>query len=80
MLYFLEAVLFLLPLAAFLLWRRANPGAQPGWPFVLAAALAALLGLGSLAWFGLSHSLAPGRYVAPHMEDGRLVPGHTQAR
>ncbi len=73
-----ELALFLTPFALFALWRRLNPGHEPGVPLLLAAALGVALLLGSVAWFGLGRSLEAGRYVAPHFEAGRLVPGHTE--
>ena len=73
-----EALLFALPFLAYGLWRRLNPGIEPGPRLLLAAALGVACGLGGLWWFGLSRSLEAGRYVPPHMQDGRMVPGHTE--
>lgn len=78
MAWLLETLLFALPCLAYVLWRRANPGVEPGARLVLAVALGVLLGLAGLLWFGLSRSLEAGIYVPPHMQDGRLVPGHTE--
>ncbi len=73
-----EAVLFLLPLLAFATWRRLNPGVEPGRGLLLAAAAGVVLALAALLWFGFSRSLEAGVYVPPHLEDGRMVPGHTE--
>ncbi len=78
MAWLLEALLFLLPLLGYLFWRRANPGVEPGLRLVLAAAAGVVLVLGSLLWFGLSRSLDAGVYVPPHVQDGVVVPGHTE--
>ena len=73
-----EALLFLLPLLAYLGWRWLNPGVEPGPRLLLAAAAGVVLVLASLLWFGLSRSLEAGVYVPPHVQDGVMVPGHTE--
>ncbi len=78
MAWLLEALLFLVPLLGYLAWRRMNPGVEPGARLVLAAAAGVVLALAGLFWFGLSRSLEGGVYVPPHMENGQLIPGHTE--
>jgi hypothetical protein len=78
MAWLLEALLFLVPFLGYLAWRRLNPGVEPGPRLLLAAAAGVALALGSLVWFGQSRSLEAGIYVPPHMQDGHMVPGHTE--
>jgi predicted benzoate:H+ symporter BenE len=73
-----EALLFLLPFALYLLWRRLHPGQEPGLRLLVGGAVAVAAGILALLWFGLSRSLDQGVYVPPHFENGRLVPGHTE--
>ncbi len=76
---FIVAILaFLLPFAAFMVWRRRNPDAEPSSPLLMLAAAAMVAAVGFAAWYGLSRREAPGVYVAPHVQDGRIVPGHTE--
>jgi Family of unknown function (DUF6111) len=81
MAYLVEILLFLAPFAAFALWRRLNPGAEPS-PGVVWLALAGLgLALAGAVWYGLEVSMGPGTvYVPARVEDGRLIPGHTEPR
>ncbi len=73
-----EALLFLVPFLAYAAWRRLNPGIEPGPRLLLAAAAGVVLALAALLWFGLSRSLEAGIYVPPHLQDGHMVPGHTE--
>ena len=76
---FVVAILFfLLPFAVFALWRKRNPEGEPSVPLLILIAVAVLAGVVSAAWYGLSRREAPGRYVAPHVQDGRIIPGHTE--
>lgn len=61
---FIAALAFLLPLAAFFLWRHFRPGETPsGWVVVLAA-IGVVLVLGGALHYGLNRSFEPGeRYV-----------------
>ncbi len=75
MLRLLEASLFLLPFAAYGLWlwsgRRHTQ--QLIWGTV-GAMLVLVLGA---AWLEIWGAVPPEMvYVPPHMEDGRIVPGH----
>ena len=60
----IDALAFLLPLAAFLLWRRFRPGRAPSLGLLLAAAGLVVVVLALSLSYGLNHSIAPGgRYV-----------------
>lgn len=76
----IEVVLFLLPLAAFLLWRAAlRRGLDGPSPRNLVAIVLALLLLGAgLATLAVRDRLPPGRYVPAALENGRIVPGHAE--
>jgi uncharacterized protein DUF6111 len=74
----------LLPTVLYLLWLRAMRWSEAGgasswsgmpWVWLAASgvALAALVLFVVTVHFGTS---APGTYVPPHVEDGRIVPGH----
>lgn len=75
--YIIAAILFALPFGAFVLWRRQNPEGEPSVFLLLLAVLAVAASVGSAAWYGLTRREAPGIYVPPTMQDGRIVPGHT---
>lgn len=79
MLRLLEVLVFLAPLAAYVLWRVTLARGEGPPPRVLLGILAGLLLFGAvLVWFGLrGERLAPGeRYVPAELRDGRIVPGH----
>ena len=81
MAYLTQALLFLLPFAAYGLWRRMNPEAQPGTILLVLGAVGIALGVAGGYWFGLSRSMAPGTvYVPATLEDGRIEPGHSEPR
>lgn len=73
-----EVVLFLLPLAAFLLWRAAvRRGLDGPSPRNLLGIVVVLLLVGAgLAALAVRDRLPPGRYVPAALEHGRIVPGH----
>lgn len=79
----MEVLLFLAPFAiyaVFLAATRSGVFDMSAWNarvlFVLTA-IALLLMLGSfLALSHFSREPAGSKYVPPHMEDGRLIPGH----
>lgn len=86
------ALPFVLPFIAYAMWlaverRRAEKlgrGEVPGWseaPIVWLGA--AGLGLATIATVGFmllqDGDKASGRYVPPHVENGRVVPGHIEA-
>ncbi len=80
--YLLEFVLFLLPFAAYAVWRRFNPQVEPEPRLVLLAMLGIGLGLVAAVWYGLSVSMEPGTvYVPAEMgEDGQIRPGRAEPR
>lgn len=80
--YLIDLLLFLLPFAAFLLWRRLNPTVDlDAWTVPLVGAGLALALAGAL-WFGFSGG--EGRNVvyrpAELGPDGSIQPGRTEAR
>ncbi|MDO9710994.1 hypothetical protein [Paracraurococcus lichenis] len=78
--YLIEFLLFLLPFAAYAVWRWYNPGIEPGPRVMAAAAAGVLLMLLFAIWYGLSVSMAPHEvYVPAHLgPDGRVVPGRLE--
>ncbi len=79
--YLLELLLFLLPFAAYGLWRRMNPSAEPSTIVLVLASLGIVLMLGGAFWYGLSRSIAPGvDYVPAQIEGGHIAPGHAEPR
>lgn len=75
-----ELLAFLAPLAAVVLWAMAvRRGLNGPPPQQLAWIAAVLVGLAAgLAVISFRDRLAPGHYVAPHTEDGVIVPGHVE--
>lgn len=75
-----ELLAFLAPLAAVVLWglaiRRGLNGPPPRQLAWIAAVLVSLAA--GLATISLRDRLTPGHYVAPHMENGEIVPGHIE--
>ena len=77
--YLIELLLFLAPFAAFALWRRLNPRAEPSPRLVWLALAGVGLAMAGAVWYGLSVSMGPGTvYVPARMEDGRIIPGHAE--
>ena len=81
--YLIEILLFLLPFAAYALWRRMNPSAEPSTMLLLAASLGVGLMIAAAIWYGLSRGVDRRfDYVAPRWdgtEDG-IQPGHAEPR
>ncbi len=76
-------LLLLLPLAAYLLWRRFGPAnGEPSSAALLGLALAVAVMIGTGLWYGLSHSIAPGTAYVPARlgGDGEVTPGHGEPR
>ena len=75
-----ELAVFLVPLAAFIVWRLALARGIPGPPpRQLAVLFAVLLVLGAwLSVVAVRERLPPGEYVPAQVIDGRIVPGHTK--
>lgn len=79
--YLIELLLFCTPLALYMLWRRANPTAEPGWGTLGAAVVGLALALGGAMWFGQSRSIDRNSvYVPAQMQGDRIEPGHTEPR
>ncbi len=75
--YLIEALLFLLPFAAYGLWRRMNPRTEPSTILLILAAVGVVLMLGGALWYGEQRSLAPGEtYVPAQLDGSRIEPGH----
>jgi hypothetical protein len=75
-----EALIFLLPFAAFALFlilRRRNPFQIAAWSdstvWLVIAGLACVVI--ALIITGLTSERQTGAFVPPHLEDGRIVPG-----
>ena len=79
--YLIELLLFLVPFAAYGLWRRANPSTEPSTILLALAALGVVLMLGGAVWYGTSRSLDRGTaYVPAHLEGERIEPSHAGPR
>ncbi|MEN9498846.1 MAG: hypothetical protein RIS83_665 [Pseudomonadota bacterium] len=77
--YVFEALLFLAPFAAFLLWRRLNPGREPSGVLLWLAACGAVLMVAGALWYGLSRASAPGAHYLPARIDGtEITPGRME--
>lgn len=81
--YLLEILLFLVPFAAYALWRRMNPSAEPSTMLLAAAACGVALMLGAAIWYGLSRGVDRRMdYVAPRWDgtEETVEPGHAEPR
>lgn len=79
--YLIEALLFLLPFAAYGLWRRLNPSAQPSTILLVLGAAGVVLMLAGAVWYGTSRSMPRGAvYVPAQLEGERIEPGHAERR
>jgi len=77
--YLVETLLFLLPFAAYGLWRRMNPQTEPSTILLILAAVGAALTIGGGLWYGESRSLPPGAtYVPAQLEGDHIEPGHAE--
>jgi hypothetical protein len=75
--YLIETLLFLLPFAAYGLWRRMNPSTEPSTILLILAAMGVVLMIGGGLWYGVSRSLPPGAtYVPALLEGDHIAPGH----
>jgi hypothetical protein len=74
--YLAEFLLFLLPFAAFALWRRYNPAVEPDRRLVLAALAGVGLMLAGAVWYGQAISMRPHAVYMPATlgPDGRVQP------
>ena len=79
--YLIEALLFLAPFAACFIWRRLNPGREPGTVRLVLAGCGAALMLAGALWYGLSRASAPGaKYVPARIDGTEITPGHMEPR
>lgn len=79
--YLVELILFLAPFAAYGLWRKMNPRAEPSLILLVLAGSGVALMLAGAFWYGTSRSMAPGSaYVPAHLEGDRVEPGHAEPR
>lgn len=77
--YLIQFLLFLLPFAAYGLWRRANPDTEPRTIVLVLGSIGVVLMLAGAFWFGVSRSIdRDAAYVPARMEGGRIVPGHAE--
>ena len=78
-----EALLFLLPFALYAAYLRlakqeeVDATRKHPWTFLFASGLA-LVAASFLIWGITEGSGQQGVYVPPHVEDGRVVPGHVE--
>ena len=78
-----EALLFLLPFALYAVYLRLAERDQSAsarkhpWTFLFASGLV-LVAASFLIWGITEGSGQQGVYVPPHVEDGRVVPGHVE--
>ncbi|HYZ34112.1 MAG TPA: hypothetical protein VE684_17710 [Crenalkalicoccus sp.] len=77
--YLFEILLFLLPFGLYALWRRLNPGIEPGPRLVWLALAGVVLALAAAILYGLSVSMEAGTHYVPAELDsrGNVVPGRT---
>lgn len=80
MTYLIALLAFALPFGAFILWRRRHPDGEPTRVMLLLAVVAVAAAVGSTAWWGLTRREEPGVFVPARVEDGRIIPGHTEPR
>ncbi len=81
MAYLIEALLFLTPFAAYGLWRRANPSAQPSTILLVLGAVGVMLMLGGAIWYGLSRSMEHSRdYTPAHLQRSTIPPSEAERR
>ena len=79
-----EALLFLLPFALYAAYLRlakqdeSEAQRKHPWTFLFASGLV-LVAASFLIWGITEGSGEQGVYVPPHVEDGRVVPGHVEA-
>ncbi|MBI3677303.1 MAG: hypothetical protein HY243_11890 [Proteobacteria bacterium] len=75
-----RVLVFLVPFALYEIYRAIARQANPRpWLGLFIAGL--VLVAGSFVYVGLTEGSAPDeRYVPPHVENGKLVPGHTEPK
>lgn len=79
--YLIEALLFLLPFAAYGLWRRANPAAEPSTIVLVLGGIGAVLMIGGAVWYGLSRSMEHSRdYVPAQLQRTDTPPSQAEPR
>ncbi|MFL1462160.1 hypothetical protein ACI6QG_08160 [Roseococcus sp. DSY-14] len=69
----MAALLFLLPLVAFVLWMRLGQGRLPSRGTLAVLAVLVLATVAALAWWGLGRGIERGeRYVPAVLRDGQV--------
>jgi Family of unknown function (DUF6111) len=72
-----ELLLFLTPVALFVVWRLTASVGGPSRGLILAAAGALACLAVALAWFSQHNALPPrASYVPAQVQDGHIIPGH----
>jgi hypothetical protein len=74
----IRMLVFLVPFALYEIYRAiSHRESRRPWPQLFIAGL--VLVVASFVYVGLTEGSAPEeRYVPPHVENGKLVPGHTE--
>ena len=81
MAYLVELLLFLVPFAAYGLWRKMNPRTEPSTILLSLAGIGVVLMLAGAFWYGTSRSMPRGTvYVPAQLEGERIEPGHAEPR
>lgn len=81
--FLFEALLFLLPFALYALYLRLSKEEESAaarthpWTLLFASGLA-LVAASFIIWGVTEGSGQQGVYVPPHLENGRVVPGHVE--
>jgi hypothetical protein len=77
----IELALFLAPFGAFIVWRFTLAQPAPSGAIIGVALFAIALLAASLIWFSEREAASPAsQYVPAHLDAGRVVPGHYEAR
>jgi peptidoglycan/LPS O-acetylase OafA/YrhL len=74
--FLIGAILFLLPFAVFLLWRRANPEGEPSVRMLTLAGIGVVLAVAGFVIYGFSRGMdRDAAYIPARIgPDGRVLP------
>jgi hypothetical protein len=81
-----RALLFLVPFAIYgvyflLIWRQRQVRSAPPTPWALLFITGLILFVASFIYVGLTEGeTTRGVYVAPHVVNGKIVPGHVETK